>query len=188
MYGAHDGPLLSRCGRLPRVVDPSGVSTPDELGELLRDLRRRQAQRARTSPLTAAELAARTGWPVAAVSAYLAGRALPPAERLDALVRLLGATPAEVSALGLAWRNVAAPHKAPARADALAEARAGLPPDVAFAGRAGTIARLDALLPGVRALVVAGAAGVGKTALAVHYGHRVGGRFPDGAIGLDLRG
>jgi DNA-binding SARP family transcriptional activator/tetratricopeptide (TPR) repeat protein len=72
-----------------------------------------------------------------------------------------------------------------------------LPADVAgFVGRAGDLRRLDALLPdrgdppttAVPVALVTGTAGVGKTALAVHWAHRVGGRFADGHLYLDLRG
>ncbi|TWP53828.1 tetratricopeptide repeat protein [Lentzea tibetensis] len=73
---------------------------------------------------------------------------------------------------------------------------AELPADVAtFTGRAASLAALDDLLPGgarsARAVVIsaiAGAAGIGKTALAVHWGHRVRDRFPDGQLHINLRG
>ncbi|WP_433211575.1 helix-turn-helix domain-containing protein [Dactylosporangium sp. CS-047395] len=171
------------------MVDPSGVSTLDELSGLLRDLRRRQARRVCSSPLTFAELAARTGWPRTAIGAYFDGRALPPAERLDALVRLLGASPAERGAFASARERIETLEPLLPVAAAHPADRPGLPPATpGFAGRAGVIARLDRLLSDARAVVLAGPGGVGKTALAVHYGHRIADRFPGGAIFLDLRG
>ncbi|MER7279832.1 tetratricopeptide repeat protein [Dactylosporangium sp. NPDC000244] len=179
------------------MVDPSGVSTLDELSGLLRDLRRRQARRVRSSPLTFGEMAARTGWPHAVIGTYFDGRALPPAERLEALLRLLGASPAECFAFASARSRIetvrpgfpAAGGSSTLGGSAPGTGSRALPPaPPGFAGRAGVVARLDRLLPGARAVVIGGAAGVGKTALAIHYGHRIADRFPAGAVFLDLRG
>ena len=68
-----------------------------------------------------------------------------------------------------------------------------LPPDVyGFTGRSEELARLDAMFDNPPSAVVisaiAGTAGVGKTALAVHWAHRVADRFPDGQLYVDLRG
>ena len=69
-----------------------------------------------------------------------------------------------------------------------------------FTGRAADLMALDALLPtdtsdiaisGSGTVVISaidGAAGIGKTTLAVHWGHRMRHRFPDGTLYANLRG
>lgn len=70
---------------------------------------------------------------------------------------------------------------------------AQLPHNIAgFVGRESQLSQLDQLLAGggesAPIVGVGGTAGVGKTALAVPWAHRVKDRFPDGQLYVDLRG
>ena len=86
---------------------------------------------------------------------------------------------------GAAGRATGGPPASPAPAQLPAAT-------TAFTGRTGHLARLDELLrtrpAGLPILVITGTAGVGKTALAVHWAHQVRDRFPDGQLYVNLRG
>jgi DNA-binding SARP family transcriptional activator/tetratricopeptide (TPR) repeat protein len=76
---------------------------------------------------------------------------------------------------------------------AVAPRPAQLPPAVpGFTARAMQLAALDRLLQhrtGTAVIsAIGGTAGIGKTTLAVHWAHRVAGRFPDGQLYVNLRG
>jgi DNA-binding SARP family transcriptional activator/tetratricopeptide (TPR) repeat protein len=107
--------------------------------------------------------------------------------------RILAADPAlAVPTAPAPGVQLAAPAPVPAQ----------LPGDVrAFTGRTGELAALDRLLPppnsddpaltvapAVTIAVLAGTAGVGKSALAVRWAHRVRTAFPDGQLYVNLRG
>lgn len=138
--------------------------------------------------LTQEELAARGGLSVRGIGDLEAGRVSAPR---SATVRLLA------EAFGLSGEErdrfcesaAGRPAQPPPRAPV---PPAQLPADVAgFTGRTEQLARLNALLPDTGTVMITaidGMAGVGKTALAVHWAHRVADRFPDGQLYVDLRG
>ncbi|WP_127503950.1 ATP-binding protein [Actinoplanes solisilvae] len=138
--------------------------------------------------LTQEDLAARTGVSVRTIREMEADRRRAPRA---ASVRLL----ADAFGLQGAQREtfLLAASAPTATAPPGRSVPAQLPADVTgFTGRAAELDRLDSVLTsgGVTAIIcaVAGTAGVGKTALAVRWGHRSRERFPDGQLYVDLRG
>jgi tetratricopeptide (TPR) repeat protein len=141
-----------------RVTREPG-GTPDVEGRGMRAGSRREADRTTAAgELVRAPTAAASGQPVRA-----------PATASGQLVRTSAVAPAD--------RPVV-----PAQ----------LPSTVAdFTGRGRELGRMDTLLRsagGVPILAVAGAPGVGKTALALHWAHRTASQYPDGQLYLNLRG
>jgi len=112
------------------------------------------------------------------------------------LVDELGIDPGEelTAARDTVLRGTSSPVSAPAPAGDLSDRPAQLPVDLAmFAGRQRELASAMALLTDEAAETVVisaigGMAGVGKTALAVHWAHQVADRYPDGQLYVNLRG
>jgi DNA-binding SARP family transcriptional activator/Tfp pilus assembly protein PilF len=96
------GQASDQHGRAPDHDRPAGP----ELARLLHQLRRREARRRSSAELTYREIAARTGWSLGIVAQYFSGKTLPPVDRFDELVRLLGASPAEQGRLATARDRV----------------------------------------------------------------------------------
>jgi tetratricopeptide (TPR) repeat protein/transcriptional regulator with XRE-family HTH domain len=166
--------------------------------------------------LTRAELARRVHYSRSQLYEILDGRiSRPPDWRL--VERLVRACTGDNECAVAAWRRrhdvlVEVCHtlrhqdglkSRPKQAEATRVVPAQLPADVElFTGRAQELADLDRLLAGtthktgavdgrstaVVISAVSGTAGVGKTALAVHWAHRVRDEFPDGQLYVNLRG
>src|SRR5688572_11995794 len=77
------------------AAEAATVETMADLAQVLRDLHRREARRRGGTALTYRELAKATGWPRGIIGEYLSGTALPPTDRFDQLVQLLGAAKSE---------------------------------------------------------------------------------------------
>ena len=156
--------------------------------------------------LTQEDLAERSGVSVRTIADLERGRTRRPyPNSVRALSRALG-LPDETAAELVARYRAAGDEPAPAPAPAPATEpvteprRAAVPRQLPtavpyFAGRASELRLLDALAgdldhgtSGVVISAIGGTAGVGKTALALHWAHRIAPNFPDGQLYANLRG
>jgi transcriptional regulator with XRE-family HTH domain len=172
--------------------DPKRVETLDDLARELGLLRARAARGTRSARVSVDELATRLGEPKSTIHAYMTGRRLAPAELLDRIVIALGSPPAEQRDWAEAWYRVGASREATHRVIATGAARPFVPQQLplavdAFTGRTAALRQLDQLAAS-GCTVISGTAGVGKSALAIHWAHSRSDRFPDGQLYLDLHG
>ncbi|GIF14655.1 AfsR/SARP family transcriptional regulator [Actinoplanes teichomyceticus] len=116
---------------------------------------------------------AEAGRPASALETFARAR--------DAIADRLGAPPGpELAELHTSILRAAYRRQVPAQLPAAAPG---------FTGRAAELAALDRVTAGEpRPVVITGPPGIGKSALAVHWGHRSRAAFPDGQLYLDLRG
>ena len=182
--------------------------TPGQVGTMLRSIRERTgltqeglAERASVSARTIRNLEAGVGRPRSNTVLLLADAlelGTDQKRRLLAMARRFASPEHEPSA--------PAPNEDPdsppeaqvttRTAAAAGEAPEQLPLDVyGFTGRSHELDRLDSMLDeagdgstAAAVFIVAGTAGVGKTALAIHWAHQVAGWFPDGQLYVNLRG
>jgi tetratricopeptide (TPR) repeat protein/transcriptional regulator with XRE-family HTH domain len=147
--------------------------------------------------LTQEQLAARSGLSVGAIRGLESGRIRRPrTESLRLLAQALDLAESDRRTLITVARDEST-NTGPRQQARQAARPAQLPASAtSFTGRTDALKILDGMLPNsvdapsglLILLAVAGTAGVGKTALAVHWAHRVANRFPDGQLFIDLRG
>jgi tetratricopeptide (TPR) repeat protein/transcriptional regulator with XRE-family HTH domain len=138
--------------------------------------------------LSQEELAGKAGIGVKTIGNIEAGRNIPRVSTVRLLADALGLAGAERD------RFCAMAAAGPAEPGSAVPAQ--LPMDVyGFTGRSAQLDTLDSLTragsrqpTAVLITAIDGTAGIGKTALAVHWAHRVADRFPDGQLYANLRG
>jgi tetratricopeptide (TPR) repeat protein/transcriptional regulator with XRE-family HTH domain len=186
------GPVIIEASKRPLAghfqEEPMAIGSefPVPLALLVRTWRERAL-------LTQEQLARRTGLGVRTIRRLESGDPRRPrSQSVRLLADALGLTDAERALLIAAAQD----GREQSRAVDPAGTPRQLPADVTgFAGRAAQLRQLDSLLPGepgapaaVVISAIAGSAGVGKTALAVHWARRVADQFPDGQLYVNLHG
>jgi tetratricopeptide (TPR) repeat protein/DNA-binding XRE family transcriptional regulator len=144
------------------------------------------------SGLTQEDLARRAGVDVKTIRSIETGRSVPRSSTVHLLARALD--------LGGVDSDRFCSAAVPAASSEASGQRPGAPAQLpldghGFTGRTAHLAALDVIAStasgqptAVGICAVWGTAGVGKTALAVHWAHRVRDRFPDGQLYVNLRG
>lgn len=175
------------CLSADNAPDPTTANSPAEFVDALRRLK------IWAGDPSFEQLHRRSGVPASTLSdAVNVRRArLPSLEVVKRFVRACGGKPSELAGWEAKWRalrdrpGAAAGHDPGSRG-----APHQLPADVPhFAGRRRELRLLDAVRhERYRAVLVVGAPGIGKTALAVHWAHRAAEDYPDGQLFLDLSG
>ncbi|TWP52498.1 ATP-binding protein [Lentzea tibetensis] len=175
--------------------DPSAVRTVQEFANQLRLLK------IWAGNPSLRQLERRSGLPRSTVADALNVKRhhLPSFEVLRGFVRACGVTDQDAPRWEAVWRRLQAGAVAPPEQAAPSVSAPRQLPAVAagFVGRTRDLKELNALLepagsasgspsPGIT--IISGTAGVGKTALALHWAHQVVNRFPDGQLYLNLRG
>jgi len=167
--------------------DPSGAR---DVASFARELRRLKGWVGNPS---FQDLSRRSGLPTSTLAdAAKLGRAgLPRLEVVRRFIAACGITGEAARAWEYAWRDIQSAASSRSATRPVINPRE-LPPDVAqFCGRDEAVRELDELLAldgGARLVAICGTAGVGKTALALHWAHRVADRFPDGQLYINLCG
>jgi tetratricopeptide (TPR) repeat protein len=167
----------------------AAVRTVPELAELLRELRGREAADRGGAELSYRDLAGAAGWSEAPLGEWFTGQDLPPTDEFDTLVRLLGATAVEQELLAAARDRVGEARPVPAPVTFRPNVPQLLPASASgLIDRSAELSELDGWLArgDGTVCVLSGPVGVGKSALAVHWGRRVAARFPDGQLYVDL--
>lgn len=152
-----------------RMADPQPKATVN-----LRPLRLR-------AMMTQEELALKSGVGTRTVRDIESGKVRPQPRTLRLLIKALELDEADQAMLAGAPNEPAAGDLEPMT----------LPSGTAaFTGRSASLARLDEAADAASSplVILSGTGGVGKTMLALHWGHRASDRFPGGRFYLDLHG